>query len=430
MDAASKHENHLPDLAITSLGAPSADSPLTEARFVNDEERVLVHSRLSDIEPLIKNSSAPSFEIAGPRRKIFFDPKDLTCGIVTCGGLCPGLNDVIRSVTLSLLWQYKVKRVIGFRYGYNGISSNAYEDPIELTPDTVSAIQHIGGTILGSSRGPQSPADMVDQLIANNVRILYIIGGDGTFAGGHDIANEITKRQLPISVIGIPKTIDNDIYCSEKTFGFGTAVEHARSAIHSAHTEARGAWNGVGLVKLMGRDSGFIAASATLANSDVNFCLVPEVPFELDGRDGFLARLVDRINRKRHAVVVAAEGAGRYLEKTGRKDASGNEIYPDIGFFLKERIRRHFSEQNIPVTVKYIDPSYMIRSVPANAADSQFCIQLGQNAVHAGMAGKTDMFVAYWNNHFTHVPLAAAVGRRKKLDPASELWQGVIATTD
>ena len=416
------------NLAIESLGKAAIPSPLgfNKEFYVSDEQRVLVNAEVQSVNECLNNNQTPlSFEIAGPRQKIFFHPQDITCGIVTCGGICPGLNDVIRTITLTLKWQYGVKKVLGFRFGYEGLSSHAKKEPLELTDEIVDGIQHGGGTILGSSRGPHEPADMVNTLLKYQVGILFVIGGDGTFRGAHEISEEAQKRGIALSVIAIPKTIDNDIYCSETTFGFATAVEEARSAIAAAHEEARSAWNGVGLVKLMGRDSGFIAVGASLGTSDVNFCLIPEVPFALEGGDGLLALLEKRLIQKRHAVIVVAEGAGQDLihNETARKDASGNILHDDIGLFLKNTIKNHFKNKNLPITVKFIDPSYTIRSCPANAQDSIYCLQFGQNAVHAGMAGKTDMFIGFWNHHFTHVPLNEAIGRRKKINPDGGPWQ-------
>jgi len=398
---------------------------------VADDSRILVYSRAQEKPSWFSlGQQPPGFEEAGPREKLFFDPKEVTAGIVTCGGLCPGLNDVIRAVVLQLHWEYGVKKVLGFRYGYEGMSSRRREEPWLLTPEKVDDIQHKGGTILGTSRDLQDVDDMLDTLVKFGVNILVVVGGDGTFAGAHELALRAQERKLNIAVVGVPKTIDNDIYCVEKTFGFSTAVEEARTAIAAAHNEARAAWNGIGLVKLMGRDSGFIAMHATLANSDVNFCLIPEVPFTLDGVDGLLARLEKRLERRRHAVIVVSEGAGQELIQQARAGAGGKDISGDIGLFLKQQIGDHFRQKNIPFTLKYIDPSYMIRSCADNAHDSIYCLVLGQNAVHAAMAGKTDMFVGYWNHHFTHVPFQMAVGRRKKVDPGSELWQSVLAVTE
>lgn len=423
------------DLTIDCLGEPKIASPLKkdDHLYVDESSKILVDSRSEDVNFYLNNKKTlPMFEEAGPRRRIFFSPEDITCGIVTCGGLCPGLNDVIRTIALTLSWQYGVKKVLGFRYGYQGLSSKTTAEPMELTPSVLDGIQQEGGTILGASRGPQDSGEIADTLLKYKVSILFTIGGDGTFRGAHDIAQELKRRKLPISVIGIPKTIDNDICYSERTFGFYTAVEEARKAISCAHEEAKAAWNGIGLVKLMGRDSGFIAVDATLANSDVNFCLIPEVPVELESKNGFLECLEKRIERRHHAVVVVSEGFGQDLIKDSSpqsRDASGNVKYKDVAAFLQYKIKEYFKEKNTPITLKYINPSYTIRSCSANASDSSFCLMLGQNAVHAGMAGKTDMFVGYWNHDFTHVPLSLAIGRRKQVDPNGDAWQTVVGIT-
>jgi len=435
MDAHSFKPEELPDLNIEKLGPSSVVSPLIQDKrhFVEEDEKILLYSHSENLKTY-KNSLSklPVFERAGPRRNIFFEPKNLNCGIVTCGGLCPGLNDVIRTITLSLIWQYKVKSVFGFRYGYAGLTSKAPEPPFVLTPELVDEIHLKGGDILSSSRGPQDVNDMVDTLEKLQIQILFVIGGDGTLKGAGELAGAIKNRGLHISIIGVPKTIDNDISGIEQSFGFSTAVEASRFAINSAHAEAKGAWNGVGLVKLMGRDSGFIAAHATLANSDVNFCFVPEVPLVLEGEKGFLHSLEKRLDRKHHAVIVVAEGVGQNLtqkNKVQQTDASGNILHEDIGLLLKETIKRYFQEKNLPVSLKYIDPSYMIRSLPADSNDSAFCLMLGQNAVHAGMSGRTNMIVGYTNQYFVHVPISLTVSKRKKIDPNGHLWQTVLETT-
>jgi len=434
MSQNSLRPSELPNLTIERLGENAFDSPLKGGtrRFIDDNEKILVYSLSDKVkECMDQTGEALSFERAGPREKIYFDPAKLNCGIVTCGGLCPGLNDVIRTITLCLIWQYNVRKVYGFRYGYAGLSSNAFEEPMPLTPDVVDNIHLRGGSILSSSRGPQKPDDMIDQLIKKDVKLLFAIGGDGTLKGASVLAETIRKKGLKISVAGIPKTIDNDIIGIEQSFGFSTAVDAARSAICGAHEEAKGAWNGVGLVKLMGRDSGFIAANATLANSDVNFCFVPEVPLILEGENGFLRQLEKRLDRKHHAVIVIAEGVepAEYEQQEKKKDASGNVIREDMGLLLKRKIKEYFQKIGKPLSLKYIDPSYIIRSVPANSHDSAFCLALGQYAVHAGMSGRTNMVVGYWNQHFTHVPIAMATMKRKKIDLQGFLWQMVLGTT-
>ncbi len=416
------------DFRIAKLGECRIPSTMSGVQFVDDEERVLYHSDPRKILPLMEEGKTPpGFETGGPRDKIFFDPSKLKCGIVTCGGICPGLNDVIRAIVLSLFYHYGVKNIFGFRYGFEGLSSSHRHTPLELTPKKVANIQHAGGTILGSSRGPQDIPDMVDTLDRMNVGILFTIGGDGTLRGAQAISEEIARRNLKISVIGVPKTIDNDISYLHKSFGFETAVGASRTAVYSAHSEASGARNGIGLVKLMGRESGLIAANASLANSEVNFCLVPEVPFSLEP---FLEALKKRLESRRHAVVVAAEGAGQELmAATDEQDASGNIRFQDIGLFLKEKVQRYFDQAEFEINLKYIDPSYTIRSMPANPHDSVFCLLLGHNAVHAGMAGRTDMLVGYWNGEYTHVPIPLAVSRRKRIDPKGRLWSSVLEST-
>jgi 6-phosphofructokinase 1 len=416
------------DFTIARLGECCFPSPLSGVRFTRDDERVLYHARLEDMKPWIAvDACPPVMEAAGPREMIFFDPSQLACGIVTCGGLCPGLNDVIRSIVLSLYHHYGVDKVYGFRFGYEGLVQGIGHKPLKLTPNAVARIHETGGSILGSSRGPQDPAEMLKTLVGLKIGILFAIGGDGTLRGAQKIAEEAARRGTALSVIGIPKTIDNDVSFVQKTFGFETAVAEARRAIYAANTEAEAARNGIGLVKLMGRDSGFIAAYSVLVDSQTNFCLIPEVPFTLER---FLTELKQRIERRSHAVVVVAEGAGQdLLEKTAQRDASGNIEYGDIGTFLQNAIKAYFGRIKMEISIKYIDPSYIIRSAPANPHDSAFCLLLGHNAVHAGMSGRTSMVVGFWNHQFTHVPISLAASERKKIDPEGTLWNSVLAST-
>jgi 6-phosphofructokinase 1 len=416
------------DFTIARLGECRFPSPMTCLHFVQDHERVLYPSTMTGIKAwLDARTDPPSMEVAGPRDRLFFDPSTLSCGIVTCGGLCPGLNDVIRSIVLSLYHHYGVKTVYGFRFGYEGLVPRHGHEPLALTPDAVNRIHAVGGTVLGSSRGPQDPAEMIEYLHDLGVGILFAIGGDGTLRGAQKISEEAARRGLAISVIGIPKTIDNDVSFVQRTFGFETAVTEARRATSAAAVEAEAARNGIGLVKLMGRDSGFIAAYSVLVDGHVNFCLVPEVPFALEP---FLSALRQRLERRSHAVIVVAEGAGQDLvAQSGQRDASGNVKYGDIGLFLRGVITEHFRRIGMPISLKYIDPSYAIRSVPATAHDSAFCLLLGHCAVHAGMTGRTKMVVSFWNHQFTHVPIELAVSERKRIDPEGVLWTSVLAST-
>lgn len=421
-------DKEIPDFTVPRLGDCSIPSPVTDVPFVKDDEQVLYHSHIERIREFFgAGKEPPRMELAGPRAKIFFEPSELRCGVVTCGGICPGINDVIRSIVLSLRYHYGVEHVFGFRFGYEGLVPKYGHEPFKLTPDSVKGIHQIGGSILASSRGSQNIEEMVDTLQRMKIGILFTIGGDGTLRGACAIADEVRRRGLKIAVIGIPKTIDNDISYVQETFGFETAVTETRTSLYSAHVEATGARNGVGLVKLMGRHSGFIAAYATLANSEVNFCLVPEVSFTLAG---FLDALEKRLTKKGHALVVVAEGAGQELmEETGACDASGNVRLGDVGIFLRDRIREHFKIMGTEMNLKYIDPSYTIRSMPATARDSAFCLLLGQYAVHAGMTGRTGMIVSVWRGEFTHVPILTAVSRRKQVSPGGWLWAAVLSST-
>jgi 6-phosphofructokinase 1 len=416
------------DFTIARHGSGRFRSPMAGVRFITDDERILYPSTLDELTRVrTPDGAPPAMECAGPRERLFFDPRTLACGIVTCGGLCPGLNDVVRAIVLSLHHHYGVTTIYGFRNGYQGLVEPHSREPLALTPDLVNRIHDMGGSFLGSSRGPQDPDAMVDTLEQLRVGILFAIGGDGTLRGAHAINEAARARGAPIAVVGVPKTIDNDVSFVQKTFGFETAVSEARRATYAANAEAEAAPNGVGLVKLMGRDSGFIAAYAALVDGQVNFCLIPEVPFTLER---FLAELRQRIARRGHALIVVAEGAGQDLmAKSDARDASGNRKHSDIGIFLRDAIARCFRQSRIPISVKYIDPSYSIRSVRATAHDSAFCLLLGHNAVHAGMSGRTDMVVGFWNHQFTHVPIALAVSERKRIDPDGALWSGVLAST-
>jgi 6-phosphofructokinase 1 len=416
------------DFTVMNIGECKIPSPMSDVRFVNDDDRIIYHSDIREIRRYIAlGKEPPHFEEAGPRKKIFFDPARLACGIVTCGGLCPGLNNVIRSIVLSLHHHYGVKKIYGFPYGYEGLSPRFGHKPVELTPEAVVTIGELGGTILGSSRGNQDISEMVDTLEKMNIGILFTIGGDGTQRGALAIDEEARRRGIRLSVIGIPKTIDNDISYIQYTFGFETAVSEAKRVTYAAHSEAEGARNGIGLVKLMGRDSGFISAFTAVVCGNVNFCLIPEVPFTLEG---FLKCLRERLEKRKHAVIVVAEGAGQDLmETTGERDASGNIRYGDIGIFLRDAIKEHFKKIGMEINLKYIDPSYTIRSVPANPHDSALCLVFGHNAVHAGMAGRTGIIIGFWNQRFTHVPISLAVSERKKIDPEGEIWSIVLSLT-
>jgi 6-phosphofructokinase 1 len=413
-------------MKITSLGEARFVSPIQHP--INDKERIPAD--------IVRDPDAPPrgevlFELAGPRAKLFFDPAQTRAGIVTCGGLCPGLNNVIRALFLELHHTYGVAEVLGFRGGYQGLDPVRGAEPVVLTPSFVDTIHKHGGTILGTSRGPVDMAAAVDNLIRRDVNILFTISGDGTQRGGNELFLQSKRRGHALSIVGVPKTIDNDVAFVARTFGYLTAVEEAVKVLTCAHTEARSVHNGLALVKLMGRHAGFIAAGATLANQDVNFTLIPEVPFQLDGANGFLAALKERIRKRAHAVVAVAEGAGQefFANLSTEQDQSGNMKLKDIGLFLRDRIEAYFKVANVPIIMRYFDPSYLIRSSPANAADSVLCDLYARNAVHAAMAGKTGLVIGLLHDSFIHIPIEMLVREKKHIDTDGVWWKAVLAAT-
>ncbi|MDA3900228.1 MAG: ATP-dependent 6-phosphofructokinase [Spirochaetes bacterium] len=431
-----KLDTNIKRLGEKTIPSPlQARFPLTSRVFVHGKMRILYNVLQRDVLAELETGELTAFEKGGPRKMIYHDPSKAKAAIVTCGGLCPGINDVIRAIVMESFYSYGIKNIVGIPYGYNGLLPQNQYNFISLEPANVDDIHNDGGTILGSSRGGTDDVGvLVDALERMNINILYTIGGDGTQRGAHKIATIAADRGYKLSVIGIPKTIDNDISFIERTFGFETAFSEAVKVIQRAHVEAKGVPNGIGLVKLMGRHSGFIAAHATLACNDVNYTLIPEVKFDLDGPNGFLKTLEARLERSDHAVIVVAEGAGQDLIQNesvaeSRYDASGNVKLEDIGIFLKRKIEDYFSSIGSEANLKYIDPSYIVRSAPANENDSLFCAVLGQYAVHAAMAGKTDMLVGQWNSMITHIPIELAVSQRKQIDPDSRLWYDVLAAT-
>ncbi|CAN8069631.1 unnamed protein product [Agarophyton chilense] len=398
--------------------------------FVGSRETILVDI-ISDAE---NTTMSREFVRAGPRSELAFHPANQArpC-IVTCGGLCPGLNSVIRELVITLKNMYRVPRVDGIPFGYRGFYST-HLTITELTEQRVMDIHHEGGSIIGSSRGGHDTKRICDSIIAMGYNQIFIIGGDGTHRGAVKIFEELKKRRAMVSVVGIPKTIDNDIALIDKSFGFDTAVEEAQRSIKCAKIEAKSAINGIGLVKLMGRHSGQIAMFATLASRDVDCCLIPEVRFELDGKSGLFQYIEDRLRAKAHMVIVVAEGAGvdlieREMPSTG-VDASGNKKLSDVGLWLKRRIDSDFKNRGREINIKLIDPTYEIRSVPANASDNLHCSLLAQSAVHGAMHGFSGFSVGLINTHFVLIPMEEICRRgRTKVDVKSRMWHRVIAST-
>lgn len=427
------------DFTIEELGERKVPSPIKlsntygdfVANYVKDTEYVRYNLNVKQDTTDADFSSNNLMEKAGPREHIYFNPKHVNAGICSCGGLCPGINDVIRAVVRCLYNRYGVRRIRGIRFGYKGFFQEMGFEPIDLNPDIVDKIHNTGGSFLGTSRGGGNRiTDIVDAVEALNLNMLFIIGGDGTQKGSLEIANEIEKRGLKVAVVGIPKTVDNDLMFIQRSFGFDTAVQRATEAVSAAHMEASSHINGIGLIKLMGRESGFIATATALASHEANFCLIPEVPFDLEGENGFLQALQTRIEKRHHAVVIVAEGAGQeMMQLTGEKDASGNTKLNDIGIFLRDKINAYFKEKGIHINLKYIDPSYQIRSSVATPNDSIYCERLGNNAVHAAMAGKTKMVVGLVHDKYVHLPIKLVTLKRNRVNPEGSFWRDTLDAT-
>jgi 6-phosphofructokinase 1 len=426
------------DFTIEELGKPSIPSPIKMSRtlgdrianYVTDDKFMRFGTEVipGPQHPVKKNHV---LEYAGPRELIYYAPAQVHAGIVSCGGLCPGINDVIRALVRCLWYRYGVTRISGIRYGYKGFLPESQYGLKQLDPDVVDDIHKLGGTFLGSARGGgREVIKIVDTLQRLNLNMLFTIGGDGTQHGTLDIAEEVDKRRLKIALVGIPKTVDNDFALIDRSFGFNTAVDKAVEVVTAAHMEAVSAINGIGLVKVMGRDSGFIAACTALASHEENFVLIPEVPFNLEGYNGFLTHMEERLKKRKHAVVVVAEGAMQdLLVKEKKTDAGGNLKMADVGTYLRDRIVDHFDQKEMEINLKYIDPSYAIRSAPANPNDSLYCERLGNAAVHAAMAGKTKLIIGLVHDEFVHLPIKSVISHRSKVDPESSLWRDTLDAT-
>ena len=427
------------DFTVDTLGECKIHSPIElssvygdyRANYMKDTSFVRNQVNIFADEGAFPDDMSNLMEKAGPREYIYFNPEHVTAGICTCGGLCPGLNDVIRAIVRCLWNRYGVRKIKGIQFGYAGFFKEEGYEPIDLTPENVDEIHKIGGTHLGTSRGGgDRTSEIVDSIQHMGINMMFIIGGDGTQRGALDIANEIERRHLPIAVVGIPKTVDNDLQFIDRSFGFETAVQKATQAVTSVHMEARSQINGIGLVKLMGRESGFIATAAAMASHETNFCLIPEVPFEMDGPNGLLHHLEERLQKRGHAVIVVAEGAGQdLLEATNATDASGNKRLADIGVYIKDRINQYFKDKGTLINLKYIDPSYEVRASVTTANDSIYCERLGNNAVHAAMAGKTKIVIGLVHDKYVHIPISMATLKRNTVDPESSLWRDCLDAT-
>ncbi|XP_004496088.1 ATP-dependent 6-phosphofructokinase 4, chloroplastic isoform X2 [Cicer arietinum] len=327
--------NFLPDL-------PSYPSPLQKSQAYSIVKNTFVNPEDVVAQTIVVQKDSRRgvhFRRAGPREKVYFKPEEVRACIVTCGGLCPGINTVIREIVCGLNNMYGVKDILG------------------------------------------------------------------------------------IEVI-------------DKSFGFDTAVEEAQRAINAAHVEVNSVENGIGIVKLMGRYSGFIAMHATLASRDVDCCLIPESPFYLEGRGGLFEFIDQRLKENGHLVIVVAEGAGQEyvaaeVHTLEEKDASGNKLLLDVGPWLSNKIKDHFTKiRKIAVNMKYIDPTYMIRAIPSNASDNVYCTLLAHSAVHGAMAGYSGFTVGPVNSRHAYLPIARVTERPNTVELTGRMWARLLESTN
>lgn len=420
--------DHLPNLPWYTNPLKNSQAYAIKKTFVSPDDvvaqRIVVQK---------DSSRGTHFRRAGPREKVYFTPEEVRACVVTCGGLCPGINTVIREIVCGLNYMYGVDDILGIQGGYRGFYS---KNTIQLTPKSVNDIHKRGGTFLQTSRGGHDSSKIVDNIQDRKINQVYIIGGDGTQKGAASIFKEVERRGLKVAVAGIPKTIDNDIAVIDKSFGFDTAVEEAQRAINAAHVEVESIENGVGIVKLMGRYSGFIAMHATLASRDVDCCLIPESPFYLEGRGGLFEYVEQRLKENKHMVIVLAEGAGQEyvapsLHSVGEKDASGNRLLLDVGLWLTQKIKDHFTNvRKMEVNMKYIDPTYMIRAVPSNASDNIYCTLLAHSAVHGAMAGYTGFTVGPVNSRHSYIPISRVTETQNTVKLTDRMWARLLTSTN
>ncbi|KAG2238598.1 hypothetical protein Bca4012_023069 [Brassica carinata] len=425
----------VPHLSDYLPGLPTYHNPLQDNPAYSVVKQYFVDADDTVPQKIVVHKDGPRgihFRRAGPRQKVYFESDEVHACIVTCGGLCPGLNTVIREIVSSLSYMYGVKRILGIDGGYRGFYA---KNTVSLNSKVVNDIHKRGGTILGTSRGGHDTTKIVDSIQDRGINQVYIIGGDGTQRGASVIFEEVRRRGLKVAVVGIPKTIDNDIPVIDKSFGFDTAVEEAQRAINAAHVEAESIENGIGVVKLMGRYSGFIAMYATLASRDVDCCLIPESPFYLEGEGGLFEYIEKRLKESGHMVLVIAEGAGQDLmsksmESMTLKDASGNKLLNDVGLWLSQSIKDHFNQKKMVMNLKYIDPTYMIRAVPSNASDNVYCTLLAQSAVHGAMAGYTGYVSGLVNGRQTYIPFYRITEKQNHVVITDRMWARLLSSTN
>lgn len=390
--------------------------------FLNPDELVMGHIILNDSKAGSRRQEIANGCVrANACEKIWWDPADVRAAIVTCGGLCPGLNSIIREVTMCLWHQYGVRHITGIQFGYNGLSNPELYAPKHLGPKAVREIHMKGGSVLKAGRGGLEAERICDNLEKMGVNMLFVVGGDGTQAAGNLLYEEARRRNLQLSIVGVPKSIDNDILFFDKTFGFDTAVSAACNVIRNGWVEATSCEKGVGIVKLMGRDAGFVCMDAALSSTIVDLCLIPEVSVKMED---IMDHIDETLQRKNFMVIAVAEGAGQEHVATGKVDATGHTIYGDIGTHLRDSVNKHLKPSG--GRCFYIDPSYIIRSVPIDPNDHVYCSRLARDAVHSAMRGYTGVVVGPIHNVICMIPMQLIASGKRHVPTKSSNWQACV----
>jgi 6-phosphofructokinase 1 len=326
-------------------------------------------------------------------------------GILTGGGDCPGLNAVIRAAVRKGIFHYK-DEFVGFLEGWRGVVENQTRP---LNTESVSGILHLGGTILRTSRtNPRKIEGGIDKCLAsikaNNLDALITIGGDDT----QGVANALVE--MGVKIVGVPKTIDNDLSGTDACFGFDTAVSIATEAIDRLHSTAE-AHNRVIVCEVMGRDAGWIAITSGIAGG-ADAIGVPEKPMDIDHIARILKHRHD--NGKKFSIVVVAEGAklpsGEKATQGTKLDAFGHERLSGIGQAVAELI-----EQKTGYETRSVNLGHTQRGGTPTAYDRMLATRYGTAAIDLVHQGNFGRLVVLRGTEITSIPLKDAIAKTRTI---------------
>lgn len=455
------------------------------ARIVVDARRKY-HDPLEGITPAAWNLTMPE---AGPRRYVSYPQKNqLKVGILVSGGIAPGINAVISGIIARhhayQAWSQKINKnyaleILGYSEALKGLL-HAGRPAVPLDLKTVREAVNHGGSILPTARAdelldledPKQRDGALDKvtsrLINQQIDILYIIGGDGSMRAAHAISCRARRNPInELSVIGIPKTMDNDILWVWQSFGFLSAVEFAKQAILQLHTEVMSNPR-LCVIQLFGSDSGFVVSHAALASGVCDAVLIPEVNFTLKQLSGYIRyRLQDRPHSDKPygGIVALAETAipldwREYVSATAEVadgsekviltpeelraietfESHGRRVHgqtPDalrsgglrlVSQILQREIRK-LGDRWSSYRVFTNEPRHLIRSIEPSVSDVIFAQRLGTLAVDNAMAGYHDFMISQWLTEYVLVPLKLVVLGRKRVPEHGIFWKSVRAST-